>query len=102
VTLLPARLDGPREMNRAAVQEELLGEGSLPGVRMADDREGSPGPDRVVQYGIGGHRFKSNGLVLSRSSSRRSQGQQLSAGRKINRLVLLQNRTDRSSWLLEL
>jgi len=43
VALLPARLDRPGEMDRPAIEEELLGEGGLPGVRVTDDGEGPPG-----------------------------------------------------------
>ena len=43
----PARLDGAREVDGSAVEEELLRQGRLPGVGVADDREGPAGSNRV-------------------------------------------------------
>ena len=55
VPLLAPSLHRPREVDRAAVQQQLLGEGRLAGVRMADDRERAARANRVVQYGVDGH-----------------------------------------------
>jgi len=42
---VPARLDRAREMDRAAVEEQLLRERRLARVRMRNDREGAPAGD---------------------------------------------------------
>jgi hypothetical protein len=55
VTLLTPRLDGASQMDGTAVEQELFGERGLAGVGMADDREGAPGPNRVVDSGVDVH-----------------------------------------------
>ena len=42
---VPSRLDRAREMDRAAVEEQLLRERRLAGVRVRNDREGAPAGD---------------------------------------------------------
>ena len=55
VPLLAPRLHRPGKVDRATVQQQLLGEGRLSGVRMADDGERAARANRVVQNGVDGH-----------------------------------------------
>ena len=52
VARCPARLDRPRQVDGAAVQQELLRQRRLAGVRMADDRKGPAGSNRLLQSAI--------------------------------------------------
>jgi hypothetical protein len=49
MALRATRLHGAGEVDRAAVEQELLGERGLPGVGMADDRERSAPPNRGAE-----------------------------------------------------
>src|SRR3546814_10541115 len=48
--LLAARLHRPGELDRAAEQQQLLGERGLPGVGVGDDRKGAPPGDRSEEH----------------------------------------------------
>ena len=57
-----ARLDGAGEMDGAAVEEELLGERGLAGVRVRDDRECAPALGFASEGGVGRFRGKGAGV----------------------------------------
>ena len=53
VSLGAAGFDGAGEVNRAAVEEELFGEGGFAGVRVGDDREGAATLGLAGEEGVG-------------------------------------------------
>ncbi len=69
--ILPAP-DHPGNVEAAGVEQELLGEGRFPGVRVGDDREG-PAPERLGPHdGVGPGRsltilVRSPGLISLRN-----------------------------------
>ena len=60
MALLPARLDRAGEVDGPAVEQELLGERGLAGVRVADDGEGAPRLDGGGDGRVGVHVVESN------------------------------------------
>ena len=65
-----ARLHRAGEMDGPAIEEELLREGGLPGVRVTDDGEGAPRADRVRQLAFEFERQ----TELPRVGSKRTEG----------------------------
>ena len=91
MALLTARLDRPREMNGPSIEEELLGEGGLPGVRVTDDGECPPRLDVAGDGRAGVHIGASNGRERRRGcdndggSARRASALRQSAQRHSDR-----------------